>query len=71
MITGALEGQHYRKTGRLVALSEQNLVDCTRPYGKPNVGYSMHEKKSVRGNDGLSIVWGCDSSGGQDSTMMQ
>jgi hypothetical protein len=44
---GALEGQIAKKTGQLIKLSEQNLIDCNKDDVKGNWGCNGGDMKTV------------------------
>ena len=53
MQTGSLEGQHFRKTGNLVSLSAQNLIDCNHKNYGCDGGFMQFAYDYIKSNNGI------------------
>lgn len=51
--TGSLEGQHFRKTGKLVSLSEKNLMDCDKGNDGCDGGFPSRAFEYIIKNKGI------------------
>merc|ERR1711962_583852 len=52
--TGSLEGQHFRKTGNLISLSEQQLVDCSTKNLGCLGGWAVRAFDYIKNNNGIA-----------------
>lgn len=51
--TGTLEGQYFRKTGKLISLSEQNLIDCSQQNKGCKTGYPGPALMDIQSQGGI------------------
>nr|XP_022321807.1 cathepsin L1-like isoform X2 [Crassostrea virginica] len=68
---GALEGQHFRKTGKLVALSEQNLIDCSKENLGCFIGLMDNAYKYISRNGGIDTEESYQYIGKKDTCKFQ
>ncbi|CAD7088717.1 unnamed protein product [Hermetia illucens] len=55
-VTGSIEGHIFRKTNKLISLSEQNLIDCSAKNGNTGCGGGYHDYayEYIIANQGIS-----------------